>query len=144
MPAWVVSGVAEYQKRLPREWKFECVELPLGARSKSRDPAKAIEIEGEAMLATISPADYVVALEVKGKAWTTEQLAQQFSQWQMSGHDLVFLVGGPDGLSEACRQRANTKWSLSALTLPHPLVRVILLEQFYRAWTLLNNHPYHK
>ncbi len=144
MPSWVTAGVDEYQKRLPREWKFEYVELPLGHRGKSQDVAKAIQIEGESILAAIGPQDKVIALDVKGKSWSTEQLSQQVADWQMLGQDIVLLIGGPNGLSAKCLERADQKWSLSALTLPHPLVRIVLVEQLYRAWSLLNNHPYHK
>jgi 23S rRNA (pseudouridine1915-N3)-methyltransferase len=144
MPAWVDSGVAEYQKRLPREWRFEWKMLPLGQRSKSQSVSKVIEDEGDAILSVIDEKDYVVALEVKGKAWSTEGLAKEMARWQMDALNIVLLIGGPDGLSRRCLERAQQKWSLSALTLPHPLVRVLLTEQLYRAWTLLNNHPYHK
>lgn len=144
MPRWVLDGVNEYQKRLPREWKFEWLELPLAHRAKSHDVTKAIELEGKAILNAINDKEKVVALEVKGKNWSTEILSQNLSDWQMSGQDISILIGGPDGLSAACRERADVQWSLSALTLPHPLVRVLLTEQLYRAWSMLNNHPYHK
>ncbi len=144
MPSWVAAGVDEYQKRLPREWKFEYVELPLGQRGKSQDVAKAIQVEGESILSAIGTQDKVIALDVKGKNWSTEHLSQQVADWQMLGQDIVLLIGGPNGLSDACLERADQKWSLSALTLPHPLVRIVLVEQLYRAWSLLNNHPYHK
>ncbi len=144
MPSWVVQGVQEYQKRLPREWKFDWVELAVGHRGKSQDVNKAIEAEGEAMMTAIKAQEHVVALDMKGKAWSTEQLSAEASQWQMSGQDVALLVGGPDGLSAKCLSRANQRWSLSALTLPHPLVRIVLVEQLYRSWSLLNNHPYHK
>lgn len=96
------------------------------------------------MLAAIDNSDYVVALDVTGKAWSTEQLSDQVSQWQMLGSNMALLVGGPDGLSDDCLARAQQRWSLSKLTFPHPLVRVVVAEQLYRAWTLLNNHPYHR
>ncbi|MGH1441164.1 MAG: 23S rRNA (pseudouridine(1915)-N(3))-methyltransferase RlmH [Cellvibrionaceae bacterium] len=144
MPSWVIQGVGEYQKRLPREWKFEWLELPLGQRGKSSDVEKAIRIEGESILSSIGSSEKVIALEVKGKNWSTEQLAKEVSAWQMSGQDIVLLIGGPNGLSQDCRDRADVLWSLSPLTLPHPLVRILLTEQLYRAWTLINNHPYHK
>lgn len=144
MPEWVNQGVAEYQKRFPRDWRFNWLELPLGQRTKSQATTKAIQTEGEAMLAATTTAEHVVALDVKGKSWGTEQLAQQLSQWQLQGQDVSLYIGGPDGLSPSCLERANQRWSLSALTLPHPLVRVLLAEQLYRAWSLLNNHPYHK
>ncbi len=144
MPSWVIRGVEEYQKRLPREWKFEWIEFAIGHRSKSQDVNKAIELEGNAMLSAIHTQEHVIALDVKGKVWSTEQLSSETSQWQMSGQDVALLIGGPDGISPACLARANQRWSLSALTLPHPLVRIVLVEQLYRSWTLLNNHPYHK
>ncbi|WP_111641008.1 23S rRNA (pseudouridine(1915)-N(3))-methyltransferase RlmH [Marinimicrobium alkaliphilum] len=144
MPAWVEQGYQEYAKRLPRDCAVELVELPLGSRGKSTDPAKAIEKEGEAMLAAIGKGDQVIALDVKGKPWSTEQLAERMADWRMSGRNYSLLVGGPDGLAPACLALAQQRWSLSALTLPHPLVRIVLIEQLYRAWTLLNNHPYHK
>ncbi|WP_078084348.1 23S rRNA (pseudouridine(1915)-N(3))-methyltransferase RlmH [Microbulbifer mangrovi] len=147
MPAWVQEGYNEYAKRLPRELTLEMVEVPLGNRGQKNSAAlveKARQKEGEAMLAAINPREHVVALEVKGKSWSTEQLSRELASWQMSGDNVCLLIGGPDGLSPDCVARANQKWSLSALTLPHPLVRVLLAEQMYRAWTLLAGHPYHK
>ncbi|WP_428818866.1 23S rRNA (pseudouridine(1915)-N(3))-methyltransferase RlmH [Microbulbifer sp. MCCC 1A16149] len=147
MPAWVQEGYNEYAKRLPRELTLEMVEVPLGNRGQKNSAAlveKARQKEGEAMLAAINPREHVVALEVKGKSWSTEQLSRELADWQMSGDNVCLLIGGPDGLSPDCVARANQKWSLSALTLPHPLVRVLLAEQLYRAWTLLAGHPYHK
>ena len=96
------------------------------------------------MLASIGAKDFVVALDIKGKSWSTEQLASTINQWQLQGQNISLLIGGPEGLSTACLQRANQRWSLSGLTLPHPLVRVVLVEQLYRAWSLFNIHPYHK
>lgn len=144
MPAWVEQGYAEYHKRLPRDFAVELVELPLAPRSKNSDIARAMEKEGEAMLAAIGKGDTVMALEVKGKPWSTEQLAEQLAGWRMSGTNYSLLIGGPDGLAPACQALASIKWSLSPLTLPHPLVRILLIEQLYRAWTILQNHPYHK
>ncbi|WP_160154297.1 23S rRNA (pseudouridine(1915)-N(3))-methyltransferase RlmH [Microbulbifer sp. ALW1] len=147
MPAWVQEGYNEYAKRLPRELTLEMVEIPLGNRGQKNSAAlveKARQKEGEAMLAALGPRDHVVALEVKGKSWSTEQLSRELADWQMSGDNVSLLIGGPDGLSQECLARANQKWSLSALTMPHPLVRVLLAEQLYRAWTLLAGHPYHK
>jgi len=116
----------------------------LAQRTKSQDPAKAIEREADELLKAIAPQEHVVALDVTGTSWSTEKLAQNMSQWQMQGADITLLIGGPDGLSPRCIARANQRWSLSALTLPHPLVRVLLVEQLYRAWTVNNHHPYHK
>ncbi len=144
MPAWVQEGTQDYLKRFPREWSVEFVELPLGHRGKNADTKKAIAKEGEAMLAAIDPRERVIALDVKGKSWSTEHLSQQMQDWQMQGDNVVLLVGGPDGLAPECLAKAQQKWSLSDLTLPHPLVRVLLAEQLYRGWTILKNHPYHK
>ena len=96
------------------------------------------------MLSALGRDDRVIALEVGGKSWSTVDLAEQLASWQRHGQRVSLLVGGPEGLSEACRQRASQQWSLSPLTLPHPLVRVIIAEQIYRAWSLLNRHPYHR
>ena len=144
MPDWVTQGFVEYSKRLPNEMSLELVELPLGHRGKSADKARAIRQEGDAMLAAIPKGDRVIALEVKGRSWATEQLADHIRDWQMDGRNISLLVGGPDGLDPRCVEVADQKWSLSALTLPHPLVRVILAEQVYRAWTIIQGHPYHK
>ena len=144
MPDWVNSGFNEYVKRLPHELKLEVIEVPLGQRGKGADIQRAIAKESRQLLAAIEEKDQVVALDVKGSAWSTEQLAQKLSEWQMSGTNVALLVGGPDGLSPDCLQRAGQSWSLSKLTFPHPLVRVVVAEQLYRAWTLLNNHPYHR
>lgn len=144
MPSWVNDGVAEYVKRLPKDMSFEMLELPLAARSKNADIKRLVLKETESLLSHIQPQDHVIALEVKGQNWSTEKLASNLETWQMNGQNVTFLVGGPDGLGDACRERANQLWSLSALTLPHPVVRVILAEQIYRAWTVTQNHPYHR
>lgn len=144
MPAWVEEGVAEYRKRLPAEINFEIKELPLPKRGKNTDIRRAISQEGDAMIAAISVGDKVIALDVLGKAVSTESLADALRSWQMDGDNVSILVGGPDGLSPSCLALAKQKWSLSAMTLPHPLVRVMFAEQLYRAWTILNNHPYHR
>jgi 23S rRNA (pseudouridine1915-N3)-methyltransferase len=144
MPDWVEQGYAEYAKRMPRDCLVELVELPLAQRTKNTDLAKAIDKEGEVMLASIAKGEQVVALDVKGQSWSTEHLATQLTNWKMSGNNVCLLIGGPDGLAPACLALATVKWSLSALTLPHPLVRVVVIEQLYRACTILQHHPYHK
>lgn len=144
MPGWVEQGVKEYQKRLPPEWNLELKELPLGRRGKGADLKRAIYSEGQQMLAAIGAGDTVVALDVLGKPWTTEQLACECLAWQDSGNNISLLIGGPDGLAAECLAVAHKRWSLSALTLPHPVVRIVLTEQLYRAWTINNNHPYHR
>lgn len=144
MPAWIEAGVDEYRKRLPPELALDIREIALAKRGKNTDLARAIQQEGSAMLAAIPPRDRVVALEVGGRSLSTGQLAEQLREWQMSGDNISLLVGGPDGLAAECLQRAATRWSLSALTLPHPLVRVLVAEQLYRAWTINSHHPYHR
>ncbi|TBR45101.1 23S rRNA (pseudouridine(1915)-N(3))-methyltransferase RlmH [Marinomonas agarivorans] len=144
MPAWVTDGFHDYCKRLPKDFSLELVEIAMAPRGKNADIAKAIRKEGDSMLDAIPANDKVIALEVLGKSYSTEQLAEQVVDWRMEGDNVSLLVGGPDGLDARCRQRADKLWSLSDLTLPHPIVRVILAEQLYRAWTLINNHPYHR
>jgi len=144
MPAWVETGFNEYAKRLPRDFSLDVVELPMGPRGKNASIAKAIAKEGELMLAAIPKGDKVIALDVLGKPWSTEKLADNLASWSMECSHYSLLIGGPDGLAPQCLARADARWSMSALTLPHPLVRIVLAEQLYRAWTLLNNHPYHK
>ena len=144
MPMWVQTGYEEYAKRLPRDCALLLKEIPLATRGKNTDMNRAIASEGEAMLAAIPAQERVIALDVTGKPQSTEMLAIHLQQWQQQGGNTSLLIGGPDGLAPACLTRAQERWSLSALTLPHPLVRIVLAEQFYRAWTLLNNHPYHR
>ena len=129
---------------MPRELGLQWKELPLAQRGKGTSPEQLREREGEQILKAIAPGDRIVALDVRGKALSTPQLATQLADWQMSGDNFSLLIGGPDGLSDACLQRAERRWSLSDLTLPHPLVRILLAEQLYRAWTITVNHPYHR
>lgn len=144
MPAWVEEGVATYRKRLPREFALEVQEIAPGMRGKGHSIEKARQREAEGIRACLKRQETVIALEVRGVRWTTEQLAEQTRQWQRSGGNVALLVGGPDGLDPELSQGADHSWSLSPLTLPHPLVRVLLAEQLYRAWTLSTGHPYHR
>lgn len=144
MPKWVEEGCQEYIKRLPREYEFRFHEIPVAQRGKNADIIRAMKKEGEQMLSAIPTGDHVITLEVKGRDWSTEKLAEQMGDWRMSGYNISILIGGPDGLSPECMAKAKQRWSLSKLTLPHPLVRVLLVEQLYRAHTILHNHPYHK
>ncbi|MEY2681130.1 MAG: hypothetical protein RL661_1361 [Pseudomonadota bacterium] len=144
MPTWVTEGFQDYVKRLPRECELVLREIAPGKRGKNADLARIREEEGERVMASLSRDDYVIALEVGGKPWDTVQLSNQVKDWMQEGRRIALLVGGPEGLSDACRARANQLWSLSSLTLPHPIVRIIVAEQIYRAWSLLNNHPYHR
>lgn len=144
MPDWIASGFADYQQRLKKPICIELHEIPIAARSGSTNAVRAIEREGRAMLAAIAKDDYVVALEVTGKALSTEALASWLQTRMRSGGNIAFLIGGPDGLMRECLQRAAMRWSLSALTFPHALVRVMLAEQLYRAASLIAGHPYHR
>jgi 23S rRNA (pseudouridine1915-N3)-methyltransferase len=144
MPSWVTQGVEEYCRRLPREIKLQWREIQLARRTAGSSAQQLREREGEQMLKAVPAGDTVIALDVEGKRIRTGELAQKLEAWQMSGSSYSLLIGGPDGLAPQCLDRANACWSLSDLTLPHPLVRVILAEQLYRAWTITVNHPYHR
>ncbi|MES9884391.1 MAG: 23S rRNA (pseudouridine(1915)-N(3))-methyltransferase RlmH [Sedimenticola sp.] len=144
MPRWVQEGYQEYAKRMPTECSLQLLEVAPGHRGKNADVVRTVRDEGERMLKAIPRNCRVVALDVKGKGWSTEQLSSQLGGWMAEGQDLALLVGGPEGLAAECLQRADGRWSLSPLTMPHPLVRVVVAEQLYRAWSLLRNHPYHR
>jgi 23S rRNA (pseudouridine1915-N3)-methyltransferase len=144
MPGWVDSGFRDYVKRLPPECSLRLVEIEPGRRGKAVSAEVARRIEGERMLANLPKDVRVTALDVRGQSWSTEQLARQLAGWMAGGRDLVLLVGGPEGLAESCIERADQLWSLSPLTFPHPLVRIIIAEQLYRAWSILRGHPYHR
>jgi 23S rRNA (pseudouridine1915-N3)-methyltransferase len=144
MPDWVNDGYNEYARRMPRECALALTEIAPGRRSKAQPVERAVQEEGRRMLAAIGARGRVIALDVRGQGWSTEQLGEQMRDWLLDGRDIDLLVGGPDGLAADCLARAVQRWSLSPLTLPHPLVRVLLAEQLYRAWTLLNGHPYHR
>jgi 23S rRNA (pseudouridine1915-N3)-methyltransferase len=143
MPAWVTDGFKEYAVRLPRESALSLVEIPLARRSGTQTPA-AVARESERMRKQIKPDDQVIALDVGGRALSTEALASRFEAWLGDGRDRAFLIGGPDGLAPDCLERADWRWSLSPLTLPHGLARVLVAEALYRAWTVVRGHPYHR
>lgn len=144
MPNWVVAGYGEYARRMPPEARLQLTEIPLGRRRKNEAAGPAVAEEGRRMLAALPARAAVVALEVGGTPWTTPELAAQLSAWMADGRDRALLIGGPDGLAPACRERAEQRWSLSPLTLPHALVRVLVAEALYRAWSLRAGHPYHR
>lgn len=144
MPDWVSAGFADYAGRMPRECRLELREIPLGPRGGGRSDGRAVTVEGERMHKALSPSDRTVALDVGGRALDTEALSRRLAGWLQDGRDVVFAVGGPDGLAPSVVERAEWRWSLSPLTLPHGLVRVVLAEQLYRAWTVLQGHPYHR
>ena len=144
LPGWVNEGYAEYAGRLGPELRLELVEIPVAHRRRHADLARARADEGRRMLAAVDARMHVTALEVGGRAMSTEQLARWLAKRMNDGRDAALLVGGPDGLDPACAQRADGTWSLSPLTFPHGLVRVLLAEQLYRASSLLKGHPYHR
>lgn len=143
MPAWVDEGFADYAARMPRECRLELRALPLGKRTRQSSPGPAMEDEGRRLLAATEGCTRV-CLDVRGRAVDTPGLARKLQGWLQSGRDVALLVGGPDGLAPGCLEAADWRWSLSPLTLPHGLVRVLVAEQLYRAWTLLSGHPYHR
>lgn len=144
MPSWVEQGYAEYARRLPADCTLQLVEIPAGKRGKGADIARITQQEGEKMLAAVPKGARIVTLEVSGRAWTTEALSLELDGWLHDGRDVALLVGGPEGLAADCIAQAEQRWSLSNLTLPHPLVRIVVAEQLYRAWSILQNHPYHR
>ncbi len=153
MPEWVDAGFDDYARRLPPECALELRAVPGGLAGKGRGRTGQVadgelprlrRDEGERLLAAVPPRARVVALDVRGHAWNSEQLANALAGWLADGRDLALLVGGPNGLSEDCLAQAEQRWSLSPLTLPHPLVRVVVAEQLYRAWSQLQGHPYHR
>ncbi|MCC5855892.1 MAG: 23S rRNA (pseudouridine(1915)-N(3))-methyltransferase RlmH [Idiomarina sp.] len=144
MPSWVTEGFSEYSKRFPPDMPMDLVEIPAGKRTKKADIQRLTDREGELMLNAVNRQARIVTLEVNGKPWDTHQLAKRMEAWQHDGRDVAFLIGGPEGLSSACQSASEERWSLSPLTLPHPMVRVVMAEALFRAWSLLNNHPYHR
>ena len=145
MPAWVNTGVEEYTARMPLQLPIKLIEVAAEKRKSAMQQKKWQATESERMLSMIPPkVDIIIALERMGKALSTLQLAAHMQTWHDHRQSIVFLIGGPEGLSDACVQKADLVWSLSALTMPHPLVRVVLSEQLYRAWSININHPYHR
>ncbi|WP_455199824.1 23S rRNA (pseudouridine(1915)-N(3))-methyltransferase RlmH [Kaarinaea lacus] len=144
MDAWVKQAYDEFAKRLPHECRLRLIEIPASKRTKNTDVQRIIREEGERLLAAIPSNSLVYALDSTGQQWSTEKLADQMDLWLADGRDVALLIGGPDGLSEQCKTRADASLSLSKLTFPHPLVRIIIAEQIYRAWSILKGHPYHR
>ncbi len=144
MPAWVEAGYAEYAKRLRGECRLVLHEIPAGRRVKGADIARLVNDEGARCLAAVPKGARVIALERDGRALSTQELAHKLRDWLAQGRTVALLIGGPEGLARACLDQADETWSLSALTLPHPLVRVLVAEQLYRAWSILKNLPYHR
>ena len=144
LPDWVNSGFAEYQKRLRTPLVLELHEIAVATRRAGENPRRAVLREGADMLAAIGRDDYVVALEIAATTMNTEQLSRWLAERLREGRPLALLIGGPDGLAPAVQDRADQSWSLSPLTLPHALVRILVAEQIYRAMSMLAGHPYHR
>ncbi len=144
MSAWVDAAVADYSRRLRGAAALELVEVPMARRSDAAGAARSVATEGERILAQLAAREYAVALDERGRSFTTLQFSDWLGARRQAGEPLSFIVGGPDGLDAAVLARAQLRWSLSALTFPHALVRVLLAEQLYRAATVLAGHPYHR
>ncbi|MGA9573697.1 MAG: 23S rRNA (pseudouridine(1915)-N(3))-methyltransferase RlmH [Lysobacterales bacterium] len=144
MPNWVSEAWDEYARRMPPNLALNLREISLAKRTKNSDTKRLTVIESKALLDAMPVRARVIALDVKGRAWSTEILAARLEQWMGEGRDVGFMIGGPDGIDADVLQSADDRWSLGPLTLPHPLVRIVLAEQLYRAWTITRNHPYHR
>ena len=143
-PSWVDAAFENYLQRLPRQWQFRLDLIATAPRSKKSDAKTAKIAEGRKVLAKIKTPECVVVLDEGGKEFSSQELAARLDEWQSGERDLAFVIGGPDGVSEDCMARADLRWSLSRLTLPHGLARVLFAEQLYRAWCLTTGHPYHR
>jgi 23S rRNA (pseudouridine1915-N3)-methyltransferase len=143
MPAWIDQGVDEYARRLPRGVTVEWLNIAPAKRGTD-SIERYQQIEAESIRAKLSAEDYPVVLHVQGREITTETIAERLAQWQMAGNRVCIVIGGPDGLHQSILDAAQEQWSFGRITLPHPLVRVILSEQLYRAWSIQAGHPYHR
>ncbi len=144
MPDWITTGFNEYAKRMPREARIELVEIKPEPRTTGKNVAQIMEAEAQRILAALPQDALRIALDERGTHLTTRQMAQQMQDWLRGGHDVAFIIGGADGLHESVKSSAQQLLALSAMTLPHGLVRILLAEQLYRAHSLLHNHPYHR
>ncbi len=143
-PDWVSSGFHEYAKRMSREAKIELIEIKPEPRTSGKTPQQIMAAEAQRIAAALPPGCLRVALDERGAAWTTRQLAEHMGRWLQEGRDVAFIVGGADGLHASVKQDAQQMLALSPMTLPHAMVRVLLAEQLYRAHRLLHNHPSHR
>jgi 23S rRNA (pseudouridine1915-N3)-methyltransferase len=144
MPGWVNEAWNEYARRMPPGMGLTLREITLAKRGKNADTKRLTGVESKALHDAMPKRARIVALDVKGQSWSTEKLAANLQEWMGDGRDVGFMIGGPDGIAADIMKKADTRWSLGPLTLPHPLVRVVLAEQLYRAWTVTQNHPYHR
>jgi 23S rRNA (pseudouridine1915-N3)-methyltransferase len=141
---WVNEAFESYQTRLPRHLNLSLEEIPVARRAAGAQSEAAVTAEGERLLRCVRPDALALALDERGHQWSSAELATELGRWLLGQPHVAILIGGPDGLSPACRERADRLWSLSRLTLPHGLARVVLAEQLYRAWTIHQGHPYHR
>lgn len=144
MPAWVQAAWQDYAKRLPDDCALELKEIKPEPRTSGKTPAQMMQAEGRRIQAAIPAGTHCIALDERGKDLSTAQLSGQLENWRDGGQDIVFLIGGPDGLDAELKRNCKSLLRLSSLTLPHPMVRVVLAEQLYRAWAIMTNHPYHR
>jgi len=144
MPAWVDEVFRDYAQRMARTLPLELRELAAAPRGKAGKGTRAVELEAERLLAELDEGELVVALDERGRELSTRELARWLDERMREGRDVAFVIGGPDGLAPRLIERSDFTWSLSRLTFPHALVRVLLAEQLYRAHTLLAGHPYHR
>ncbi len=144
MPDWVNQGFQEYVKRLPKECRLHLREIAAAKRTNNSSVEQLREQEAKLISAAIPKGSQIIVLDEHGQAWDTATLAKRLAEWQMDGRDISLIVGGADGIASMINEIAAHQWSLSPLTLPHPMVRIVIAEQLYRAWSILNNHPYHR
>ena len=143
-PKWVTEGYDEYKKRLSKSIPLELIELPIAKRTKTSNPDLWMKQEAKTIISKLNSNEYLVILDVASKVISTEDLAEKMHNWQQNSLNIVILIGGPDGIDKSIRDIAKEKISLSKMTFPHAIVRIIIAEQLYRAYTILKNHPYHK
>lgn len=144
MPDWVTDAWRDYSRRMPADCAVELREIKPEPRTSGKTPAQMMQAEAQRLLAAVPATAITVALDERGKDLTTNDVFHQLEDWRASGQDVALFIGGPDGLDPELKHRAQHRWRLSSMTLPHPMVRIILAEQLYRAWAIMTNHPYHR
>jgi len=144
MPEWINAGYAEFSKRMPPELQINLIEITPSIRNKTTPIEKNIKEEGERIQSAVSNNSRLIVLDEKGKNFSSIELSKKMENWLPMGQDIVLVIGGADGIDPAIKKQADEKWSLSSFTLPHALVRVVVAEQLYRAWSILQGHPYHR
>lgn len=143
-PAWVEAGVSEYISRMPHECKVTLVTVATTKRTKNISIPQAQEREQALLLKNTTSNSFRIALDEHGKMWTTTKLAAKLKSWLQNTPSITLYIGGPDGFTADFLNQVDMVWSLSSLTMPHMLVRLVLVEQLYRAWTVIQGHPYHR